>query len=296
MLRRILGEDIACERQLAPDLAYVFADRNQVEQVLINLVVNARDAMPNGGKLIIETRNVDLCIRQLALEAGVTPGKYVRLVVTDNGQGMNEATSAQVFEPFFTTKERGKGTGLGLATVYGIVQKCGGNITVDSKLGRGTTFAVFFPKLAVVPPPSLPSHNAPPTTVAAGSETILVVEDDDDLREVVRRHLAEAGYDVLVAADGLQAVQLAYQRKEPIALLLTDVIMPHMNGSAVAEEIRRQRPAIKVLFTSGYTDNALAHHGVLDQNVHLLTKPFTAAALLHEVRSRLDERADASLV
>jgi CheY-like chemotaxis protein len=201
---------------------------------------------------------------------------------------MDEVTSAHIFDPFFTTKERGKGTGLGLSTVYGIVQKCGGAITVKSHPGIGTSFSLFFPRAESDLEPSAHLSDLPPASTHQGTETVLVVEDDDDLREVVRRHLEAAGYTILIAADGLQAFQLSELHEGPIELLLTDVIMPHMNGCAVAEEIRRQRPAIKVLFMSGYTDNALAEHGIIDQNAHLLVKPFTSFELLRKLRERLD--------
>jgi PAS domain S-box-containing protein len=290
MLQRILGEGISYERNLTQNAALIFADYSQIEQIVMNLVVNARDAMPLGGKLTVETSNIDFTNQLSAREAGLEPGHYVRLVFSDTGHGMDEATSAHIFDPFFTTKERGKGTGLGLSIVYGIVQKCGGAITVKSHPGVGTTFSLFFPRAESEVEPLANLADSSLASTAQGTETVLVVEDDDDLREVVRRHLEAAGYTALIAADGLQAFQLSALHHGPIELLLTDVIMPHMNGCAVADELRRQRPAIKVLYMSGYTDNALAEHGILDQNVHLLAKPFTSVELLRKLRERLDAK------
>jgi CheY-like chemotaxis protein len=257
----------------------------------MNLVVNARDAMPEGGELTIETRNIEVATKSQAMQTGVTPGSYVRLAVTDTGHGMDQETLAQAFEPFFTTKERGKGTGLGLATVYGIVHKCGGNIVVDSAPGKGTTFSLYLPSTLAEASRGKPQRVEPPAHRDRGTETLLVVEDDAALREVVRRPLEAAGYRVLLAGDGVEALEMSAQFEGEIALLLTDVIMPLMNGRAVAESLLQLRPGLRVLYMSGYTDNALAKHGVLDESIHLLMKPFTATELKNKIRELLDAPA-----
>jgi PAS domain S-box-containing protein len=285
MLQRILGEDIDYVQALAPDLGVVRADPGQIEQVLMNLVVNARDAMPEGGKLTIETFNVEIDEEYAAHHVAVTPGSYVQLVVTDTGCGMDEHTRGRLFEPFFTTKEQGKGTGLGLSTVYGIVKQSGGNIWVYSEPGRGTTFKIYLPRelgaTAMVP-------HAPVVTQATGTETILVVEDEQALREVARRSLAAAGFTVFTAANGVEALETAARHTGEIQLLLTDVVMPKMSGRALAQELVKTRPAIKVVYMSGYTDNAIVHHGVLDAGIQFIGKPFTGAELTRKVREVLD--------
>jgi len=286
MLRRIIGEDIDLVKALAPDLGRVRADPGQIEQVIMNLAVNARDAMQEGGKLTIETANVDLDADYVALHEGVEPGPYVIIVVTDSGVGMDERTKAQIFEPFFTTKAVGKGTGLGLSTVFGIVKQSGGSIDVFSEPAKGTTFKVYLPReLSPTVAPAAPksTRSVRPT----GAETILVVEDDEALRRVVKRALDAAGYTVLIASNGEEALVASSWHKGDIHLLLTDVVMPRMGGRVLAEQLLRARPNIKVLYMSGFTDNAIVHHGVLDATTHFLGKPFTAIDLARKVREVL---------
>jgi len=292
MLRRILGEDIELVETLAPDLGLTMADPGQIEQVLMNLVVNARDAMPTGGKLLIQTSNVELDEEYAARHVAAQPGSYVQLAVSDTGCGMSAQTVAHIYEPFFTTKEKGKGTGLGLSTVYGIVKQSGGNIWVYSELGHGTTFRVYLPRefAASVAPLKV----APALRASTGTETILVAEDEVALRQVTRRALEVAGYTVLTATDGDEALRVGAQHEGDIHLLVTDVVMPHMGGRVLAQELCKARPAIKVLYTSGYTDDAIVHHGVLDAGTHFLPKPFVAADLTRKVREVLDE-GDAGL-
>jgi two-component system cell cycle sensor histidine kinase/response regulator CckA len=287
LLRRVLGEDIDFVQVLAPDLGVTLADPGQVEQVLMNLVVNARDAMPAGGKLTIETSNVEIDEEHAARHVAVDPGSYVQLAVTDTGSGMDEQTKARIFEPFFTTKEKGKGTGLGLSTVYGIVRQSGGNIWVYSEPGLGTTFKIYFPRDFS----TMARDTRPPPTVSrrpTGGETILVVEDEEALRNVARRALDAAGYEVLIAADGNEAIRTAAENRGNIHLLVTDVVMPRMSGNVLAQDLSRTRPALKVLYMSGYTDDAIVHHGVLDAGTHFLAKPFTGADLVRKVREVLD--------
>ena len=291
MLQRILGEDIDLVQTLAPDLGLTLADPGQIEQVLMNLVVNARDAMPEGGKLTIETSNVEIDEEYAARHVAVKPGSYVQLAVSDTGCGMDEQTRTHIFEPFFTTKEKGKGTGLGLSTVYGIVKQSGGNIWVYSELGQGTTFKVYLPRDFS----ATAATDIKPSTVtkrATGTETILVVEDEEALRKVALRTLGAAGYKVLTASDGDDALLKSTQHAGDIHLLLTDVVMPRMSGRVLAQNLLRARPAIKVLYMSGYTDNAIVHHGVLDAGTQFLAKPFTSAALMEKVREVLDEGTD----
>ncbi len=286
MLRRILGEDIDLVQVLAPDLGLVKADPGQIEQVLMNLVVNARDAMPEGGKLTIETSNAEIDEEYAARHVAVTPGPYVQVAVTDTGSGMDAQTRARLFEPFFTTKEKGKGTGLGLSTVYGIVKQSGGNIWVYSEPGRGTTFKIYLPRDASVTAPAVK-----PTAVhrpATGTETILLVEDEEALRKVARRALVEAGYTVLAAANGDEAIRACVEHVGDIQLLLTDVVMPGMSGKTLAQSLSKTQPALKILYMSGYTDNAIVRHGVLDAGTHFLGKPFTAGELLRKVRDVMD--------
>jgi PAS domain S-box-containing protein len=288
MLRRILGEDIDLVQTLAPDLGLTLADPGQLEQVLMNLVVNARDAMPEGGKLTIETSNVEIDEEYAARHVAVTPGSYVQIAVTDTGSGMDEQTRARIFEPFFTTKPKGKGTGLGLSTVYGIVKQSGGNVWVYSELGQGTTFKVYLPRELSATTATAIKPSAIPRRVT-GTETILVVEDEEALRKVAKRSLEAAGYRVLTAAAGDDALLVSAQHAGDIQLLLTDVVMPRMSGRVLAQELAKTRPTLKIVYMSGYTDNAIVHHGVLDAGTHFLAKPFTSAALTEKVREVLDE-------
>jgi PAS domain S-box-containing protein len=287
MLDRILGEDIELHLTLAADLGRTMADPGQIEQVIMNLAVNARDAMPEGGLLTIETSNVELDAEYAASHMAVKPGPYVMLAVTDTGCGIDEQTKGRIFEPFFTTKEPGKGTGLGLSTVYGIVKQTGGTVWVYSEPGRGTTFKVYLPRdlsaglAPVTKPPAVPRR-------AKGNETILVVEDEEALRMVARRTLEAAGYKVLTAADGEEALVASDRHPGEIHLLLTDVVMPRMGGRALAAKLSKTRPGLEVLYMSGYTGDAIVHHGVLEVGTHFLAKPFSSADLTRRVREVLD--------
>lgn len=287
MLRRIIGEHIDLVRVEAPDLRLVRADPGQVEQVLMNLVVNACDAMPEGGSLTIETANAELDEQDAAHRVGVEPGSYVMLAVSDSGSGMDAETKARIFDPFFTTKEKGKGTGLGLATVYGIVKQSGGSVWVYSEPGQGSTFKIYLPRLKTeqyVPPSSYPTSPRKST----GTETILVVEDEEALRRVVQRALENAGYAVLAAASGAEALVMSAQHAAEIHLVLTDVVMPQMSGKALVHELHETGRALRVLYMSGYADEAIVHHGVLEPGTNLLSKPFSSAALTRKVREVLD--------
>jgi len=285
MLRRVIGEDIELQFIPAADLGRVRADPGQIEQVLANLAANARDAMPNGGKFLIETANVVLDEAYTRRHVGAHPGPHVMLAVTDTGTGMDEGTLARVFEPFFTTKPAGRGTGLGLATAYGIVKQHGGDIWVYSEPGRGTTFKVYLPRVEDSAQTMAVAAEAAPPSV---SETVLVVEDEESVRTVAARILESSGYTVLTASDAEEAAALFERRGEEIALLLTDVIMPGMSGRQLSERLAAQRPSLKVLFMSGYTDNVIMHHGVLDPGTPFIQKPFVPDALARKVREVLD--------
>ena len=287
MLPRLIGEDIDLKLILDPVLGQVKADPGQVEQVLMNLAVNARDAMPDGGKLTIRTANAEIDTAFAREPPGSIPGTGVILVVTDTGTGMDPEIQAQIFEPFFTTKGRDKGTGLGLATVYGVVKQSNGYIDVESQKGKGSVFTIYLPRVARNPPPPLPLSAPEPMNVR-GSETILLVEDSEPLRRLAELFLKENGYRILAAADGAEAQQLAAQIADPIHLLLTDVVMPGINGRVLAERLAPSQPAMKVLYMSGYTDSFIAGHGVLEDGVHLLHKPFTEETLMRKVRELLD--------
>lgn len=285
MLARVIGEDIELVATLHPSLMPVKADPGQVEQVLINLAVNARDAMPHGGRLAMETSNLEIGADE-ARDLDVAPGRHVMLKVSDTGTGMGAATLAHVFEPFFTTKPMGKGTGLGLSTVYGIVKQSGGGIHVESKPERGTIFRIYLP--ATEGDYSRASAGLSPAEVAGGSETILIAEDEPDLRELARIFLESYGYRVLGAGSAEQAIQIADQFAEPIHLLLTDVIMPGMSGPQLAEKIHAKRPETKIVYMTGYTDDMVMQHKVLEPGVQLLQKPFTKADLAIKVRATLE--------
>ncbi len=286
MLRRLIGEDIDLNAKLATDLKPIKADPGQIEQVLMNLVVNARDAMPQGGRLTIETANVELDREYARGHVGINPGNYVMLAVSDTGTGMSEETRARIFEPFFTTKEKGKGTGLGLSTVYGIVQQSGGSIWVYSEPNQGTSFKVYLPRLEA---PMKADSEKPEVEIGPrGSETVLLVEDEEVVRGLATHILEDAGYKVLAARGGAEAIKLCTQPAEQIDLLLTDVVMPETSGKEVADRVTALRPHTKVLFMSGYTDQAIVHHGVLDSNVEFIQKPFTPLGLSKKVREVLD--------
>ena len=285
MLRRVIGEDVDLVTVLDPGVGSVRADIGQLEQVLMNLAVNARDAMPTGGKLTIETANVAHGPHYARERAAAPVSQFVMLAVSDTGVGMDEATKARVFEPFFTTKAPGKGTGLGLATVYGIVQQSGGFIWVYSEPGHGTTFKIYLPRV------DAPAEGVAVTAVAPvgrGTETVLLAEDAAAVRAVARQVLERQGYTVLEAPDGELALHLAQRHAGPIHLLLTDVVMPGMSGRQLADRLARLRPDTKVLYVSGYTDDAVVRHGVLEAGIAYLQKPFTIDSLARKVREVLD--------
>ncbi|MBW2112935.1 MAG: PAS domain S-box protein [Deltaproteobacteria bacterium] len=291
MLRRLIGEDIELVTAYAPNLWQVKADPGQIEQIIMNLAVNARDAMPKGGKLTIETANVDLNEAYFQ-EQGVESeeGPYVMLAVTDNGIGMDKETQDRIFEPFFTTKEMGRGTGLGLSTVYGIVKQNKGHIWVYSEEGKGTTFKVYLPRADAEPKEK--EEEKSPEHSLAGSETILVAEDDEALRKMAERMLEGYGYKVITAENGKEAMKIAESHDAPIHLLVTDVVMPGVSGRDLAEKLQEKVPEIKVLYMSGYTDNDIAHHGVLEKDVNFIQKPFTREGLATKVREVLDRKKD----
>jgi nitrogen fixation negative regulator NifL len=286
MLRSLIGEDIALTVTRDPKLKSVKADRGQIEQILMNLAVNARDAMPKGGKLIIETANAELDQLYLKEHPYAKPGSYVALSVSDSGCGMDKATQAHIFEPFFTTKDPGKGTGLGLSTVYGIVKQSDGYVSVYSEVGRGTTFRIYLPRVAGEAQPAVPASQPP--KLPRGTETVLLVEDEESLRRLTRGCLQNSGYTVLEAADGRTALKLATEHGGSIDLLLTDVIMPGMSGRELAETLQKSRPEVRLLYMSGYTYDLVSQHGVLGPDVALLQKPFGIEPLLVRVRDVLD--------
>ncbi len=285
MLRRLIGEHIELALVVDPELSPIVADRGQVSQILINLALNARDAMPQGGRLTIEARDVPISEEYADTHLAVLAGPYVLIAVSDTGEGMTPEVKARVFEPFFTTKPRGKGTGLGLSTVFGIVKQSGGHIFVYSEPGHGTTIKIYLPRAEGSAVESLVSDAIP---AAMGTETILVVEDDATIRAIARRVLAMKGYSVLEAASPRDALELSARHDGRIDLLLTDVVLPEMGGRQLAEALVRSRPEVLVLYMSGYTDNAIVHHGRLDAGTEFLAKPFTPATLLRRVREILD--------
>jgi two-component system, cell cycle sensor histidine kinase and response regulator CckA len=286
MLGRLIGEDIELVTKRAADLAQVKADAGQIQQVIMNLVVNARDAMPAGGKLLIETRNTELDRGWAEAHAGGRTGPYVMLAVNDTGSGMDAVTLKQVFEPFYTTKGPGKGTGLGLSTVYGIVKQSGGHVWVYSEPGVGTTVKVYLPQVDEITEPARPPR--PEAPLSTGSETVLVAEDEESLGEMIREILEDRGYDVLAGGVGKEALELARRHTAPIHLLLTDVVMPGLSGRELAARLLEIHPEARVLYMSGYSDDAIAHHGVLDPGVPFLEKPFGPDALTSKVREVLD--------
>jgi signal transduction histidine kinase len=285
MLRRLIGEHIELVTDLGPATGHVLADRSQLEQVIVNLVVNARDAMARGGRLTVETRAVALDVEYARRHMGVVPGPHVLLAVSDTGEGMDAETRTHLFEPFFTTKGVGRGSGLGLATVYGIVQQSGGRIEVYSEPGTGTTFKIYLPRVAA------PAHAAQPSGTGAprgGTETLLVVEDEAAVRRLARQALERLGYRVLEAGDGRQALDVAAAHAGAIDLLVTDVVMPGMGGRELAEHLTGLRPGLRVLYTSGYTESAIVQNGTLDPTVAYVPKPYTPDQLARKVREVLD--------
>jgi len=284
MLERLIGEQIKFHVKVWPGLTPILGDRTQVEQILVNLIVNARDAMPSGGKIAIELRNVELDQVGVAAHPGLKPGDYVELAVSDDGTGMDTETAARIFEPFFTTKESGKGTGLGLATVYGIVQQNGGAIEVQSKVGHGTTFFIYMPRATDFGQPAAPRRSL----MAGGSETVLLVEDDDRVRGLVSHMLRKHGYTVLLASQGDQALELASRHHGRIHLLLTDVVMPGISGRVLSERLMLSRPDTRVLYMSGYSDDAILRHGVKSAGTHFIQKPFSIETLAEKVRETLN--------
>lgn len=286
MLPRLLGEDIEVSLALDPDLGNVKADQSQIEQIIMNLAVNARDAMPTGGKLKVETANSELDVAYTRTHPGSKVGSYVMLAVTDTGPGMTSETLGHIFEPFFTTKERGKGTGLGLATVYGVVKQSNGYIWVDSAPGKGSSFKIYLPRHAGEVTTEEQGVHSPETP--RGSETILLVEDAAPLKKLAQSFLESAGFRVLSAESGEEAVEVAAKHGGAFDLLLTDVVMPGMNGRVLAEQLSRRQPGLQVLYMSGYTDAFIAGHGVLEAGIHLLHKPFTEDTLIRKVREVID--------
>ncbi len=290
MLHRTLGEDIHLVTVPGPDLCRVSIDPGQIDQVLVNMAVNSRDAMPDGGRLTLETANVEL--READPRIGLPPGRYVRLTIADSGTGMTPEVAARAFEPFFTTKPAGQGTGLGLATVYGIVKRAGGDLALETPPGHGTRFEILLPALAEesnAPAPRPGPDGAGEARLAGHGETILVVEDEDAVRTLASRILLRAGYKVLDAANGGEALLLCERQPEAIDLLLTDVVMPNLSGSELAGRLRKLRSDLVVVYMSGYTQNSIVHGGVPDEGVRLVEKPFTQEKLLAEVRRALDE-------
>ena len=287
MLQRLIGEDVEMKSVIEPNLGSVKVDPGQIEQVIMNLAVNARDAMPKGGSLTLETANIDLDEAYALEHAGVVPGRYVMLAVSDTGVGMDSETQAHIFEPFFTTKVMGRGTGLGLSMAYGIVKQSGGFLEVYSEPGHGTTFKIYLPRVEEAAE-ALSGKSLPAPTLR-GSETILLVEDDRQVRELARSVLSSCGYTVLVADSAPEVASRCEQHASTIHLLLTDVVMPGSGGREIAKQVMARRPGIKVLYMSGYTTNAIVHHGVLDAGTSFLQKPFTPASLAAKVREVLDQ-------
>jgi two-component system cell cycle sensor histidine kinase/response regulator CckA len=287
MLQRLIGEDIQVIASLSPDVGLIEADPGQLSQVLVNLIVNSRDAMPQGGSIVIETESIYIDEHYANHHISTKPGEYVMLAVSDTGIGMDDEIKQQIFEPFFTTKEIGKGTGLGLATVYGIVKQSGGNIWVYSEVGKGTTFKIYLPR---IPAPPKPLETASGKTgIQKGSETILLVEDEETVRRLSREVLELCGYKVIEAENGVAALAICEKYNEKIDLLMTDVVMPQMGGRELAETLTQIYPQMRVLFTSGYTDDAIFRHGIIDSGKNFIQKPFTFEALARKVRELFDQ-------
>jgi two-component system cell cycle sensor histidine kinase/response regulator CckA len=287
MLRRTIRENISIELRISPDLGLVRADTGQIEQVLLNLSINAQDAMPEGGTLSIEAKDINLDESYTSRHPEIISGPYVMLSVSDTGIGMDEETRAHIFEPFFTTKELGRGTGLGLSTVYGIVKQHGGSISVYSEKGQGSIFKVYIPKV-VEQGAAIEKRQPLPEELACGIETILVVEDNDMVRKLTCDMLTNLGYQVLVAENPDRCIELVKERKCPFHLLLTDVVMPKMNGVDLFDTLHLMLPNLKVLFMSGYASDVIGRHGVLDEKINFIQKPFSLHALSQKVRHALD--------
>ncbi|MCI0545566.1 MAG: ATP-binding protein, partial [Actinobacteria bacterium] len=287
MLRGLIGEDIELGTIPAKCAAMVKADCGQFQQVIMNLVVNARDAMPQGGKLTLEVSCVVLDRNYVQKHPGVTPGPHVMLSVTDTGHGMDAETQSHIFEPFFTTKRRGKGTGLGLSTVYGIVDQAGGHLLVYSEPGVGTTFKIYMPRLVDQAVDAIPTPG-PTKAARPGVETVLLVEDEESVRTMVSDLLIDTGYKVLEARHGIHALEVAAEHQGPIHLLITDVVMPQMGGGELAQRLTALRPGVRVLFMSGYTDDAIVRHGVLERGTAFIQKPFSLQIFTRRIREVLD--------
>ncbi len=288
MLGRLIGEDVELTMRLADDLGWIRADPNQMEQILLNLAVNARDAMPDGGKLMLETANYQFKESEISHHLEMSPGSYVMLAVSDTGNGMDKQTLERIFEPFFTTKELGKGTGLGLSTVYGIIRQSGGTIWAYSEPGRGTTFKIYMPRVDETI--AVEDDTRKLSETLTGAETILIVEDEAAVREAARQILELQGYAALAAADADEAVQICETYAAEIHLVISDVVMPNLSGRQLVERLSHLRPSMKVLYISGYTDDAMMHHGIVDGGMPFLQKPFTQQALARKVRDVLDRK------
>jgi CheY-like chemotaxis protein len=289
MLRRLIGEDIQLQTELG-STGHIKADPGQLEQVIMNIVVNARDAMPRGGRLTIRTGSAVFDEAFVRQHLGARLGRYASIVVADTGCGMDEITRLRIFEPFFTTKEPSKGTGLGMATVYGIVKQSEGYIWVDSQPGKGTEISIYFPRVQEEKLPDNTAETAPP--IPRGSEIVLLVEDEDAVRSLVRGLLRSRGYTVLEASNAPEAVRISNDFVGPIHILLTDVVMPEVSGRELADQLRQLRPEMRLLYMSGYTEDTIVHHGVMTSDAGFLQKPFTPDLLLRKVREMLDRRPD----
>jgi two-component system, cell cycle sensor histidine kinase and response regulator CckA len=287
MLQRLIGEDIELRTIMFEGLASVKVDPGQFEQILVNLAVNARDAMPDGGKLTIETANVDFDDDYRAAHPYVKPGRKVMLAMSDTGCGMSEEVKDHLFEPFYTTKQKGRGTGLGLATIYGVVKQSGGNIEVYSEPGKGTAFKIYLPAIEEIPQ-QLEIEKPASSSMLKEEVTILLVEDERIVREIAVKMLERLNYDVLHASNGNEALEIAQNYSGVIDLLITDVVMPGMNGRELSERLQQMRPDIKVLFTSGYTENSIAHHGIIEKDLSFIGKPYSSRQLAKKIRQLLD--------